>query len=185
MPPRTRSCRKAAAKRNILGVLSETEPSEFTSNGVSSNVSEGKQFKIPSNFDGTSKESVTLLLEDLEKEVKQMQSNLSLLEFQANKELQEVYFLKTLKLERNIRNMTVRDYNAKYLNGGSLIQMVKGLCEDTVLQGSQTVATSNNNGHVYEGRMETTTPLRSVSKWKGMKTPATIARTARRGEAIL
>lgn len=188
MPTRTRSCRKAAAKRNILGVLSETEPSDFTSNGViSSNISNGKHhFKIPSNFDGASKESVSLLLEDLEKEVKQMQSNLSLLEFQANKELQEVYFLKTLKLERNIKSMTVRDYNAKYLNGENLIQLVKSLCQIPVQEGAKvTASSSSNNRSVHEGRMELETPLRKGTNWKSMRTPATVARTARKGEAIL
>lgn len=158
---------------------------------------EGKNFKIPSNFDGTSKESVELLLEDLEKEVKQMQSNLSLLEFQANKELQEIYFLRTLKLERNIRNMTVRDFNEKYLNGESLIQMVKGFCQvdgstsaATVQRSSQyacVTSINKNDNHRPEnqGRMEMETPARNVSNWKVMRTPATILRTARKGESIL
>jgi hypothetical protein len=202
MPASTRSCRRAGGdKRNMLGVLSDSnsEPYEFASQSGSampSCLSEGENFKIPSNFDFTNKEYVSLLLEDLEKEVKQMQSNLSLLEIQANKELHEVYFLNTLKMERNVRNMTVRDYNTKFLYGQSLIEVVKRLCQEentvvSVQTGSQSASTSMSIKYgfrtkpAHEGRMELETPSRNNPNGKGMETPTTIARTARKGEAIL
>lgn len=215
--------RRAAATRTVLQALDEnnsTVPTDTvnsilkpTSSYTSSSSvkynphaqdTSRRSFKIPAELDGTSKDAVRLLLEDLEGKVKQIQDEIAMKERDAIQALQEVYYVKTMKIEKKVKKMTIREFNETYMKGGisssdndgggeangqqqgDILNLVKSLAKDIANNSDGTRGRYDQQEEVVVDdkdtmRMELETPARNIG---AMRTPATITRTVKRGEIL-
>ncbi len=228
---RARSVRRAAVKRTILSALDENQPSNdnvlptttastITSNkqihasieNVHSENNKGypqqKPFSIPEDCDTTDSESINILLEDIEKEVKRLQENVAIKCCEAIKKQHQTYFLKTMKIEKSVKKMTIREFNEKFMKknvrmnntnndgGESQENDIVALMKSVMIEYENS---ESNTGFSTLGKkrfrndmpgMNTAmnmieTPARPLRVGNNMRTPATVLRTAKRGEKLV
>jgi len=186
------SNRRAANKRTILGAIDEDRTSfqnhfQISSirNGIprisKSGIKLGIDFDVPIDLDGSKYDAVALLLEDLEKGVKQHQESISIKACQAMTEQQEAYFLSMTKLGKSMKNMTIRDFNNKYMDGNDVVNLVKSF----FVEGddiSNDIDTPLFDG--YDTHTDMETPNRNVRSINSNSSPATLSRASRRGETL-
>ena len=211
---RARSVRRAAAKRTILSALDENKPSNDTIIPTTSKMMEGvkdlynqdvdfpqqRPFEIPNEFDSTNSESIKVLLEDIEKEVKRLQESVAIKCCEAIKKQHETYFLKTMKIEKSVKKMTVREFNEKYMKNNvrnndevqnaDIVALMKSvMIESNCNQGNSAVSTMGKKRFRDDmpGKntaMSLETPARPL-RVGNMRTPGTVLRTAKRGETLM
>lgn len=204
---RARSVRRAAAKRTILSALDENKPSNDTRIPTTSKMMNGdvgfpqqRPFEIPKEFDSTNSESIKVLLEDIEKEVKRLQESVAIKCCEAIKKQHETYFLKTMKIEKSVKKMTVREFNEKYMKNNvrnndemqktDIIALMKSvMIESNSNQGNYAVSTMGKKRFRDDmpgmnTAMNLETPARPL-RVGNMRTPGTILRTAKRGETLM
>jgi len=200
MPPRTRGrSRRNATKRTILGAVNENEVSgvepdclkksvelKIEQNTIQQNGNEcnnRKSFEIPKEFDGSSVESVKILLQDLKKEVRRCQESLSIKASMALKDQQQVFFLESMKLPRSIKNMTIKDFNEKYFTeGGDIGKDIDDIAKDG--NDAKTTYHAQNMVDNDTPMMGLETPARPLQSRMDLCTPGTAIRTVKRGEAL-
>mmetsp|Transcript_23474 Transcript_23474/g.29578 ORF Transcript_23474/g.29578 Transcript_23474/m.29578 type:complete len:320 (+) Transcript_23474:154-1113(+) len=163
-----------------------------------------RPFRIPKDLDCTSPDSVNTLLKDIEREVKNRQEDMAIKCCEAIKKQHEAYFLRGMKIEKSVKKMTIREFNEKFMKGLSVSdnsdketkEDVGGLvgCADIITM-MKSIANSSsvpilgkkrfrNDAHGY-GKMDLETPVRPLRAGNSVRTPATILRTAKRGETLL
>jgi len=186
------SNRRAANKRTILGAIDEDRNSfqndyQFLSIGsdISGVVQCGKKFgndfDVPMDLDGSKHDAVAILLEDLEKGVKQHQESIAIKACQALTEQQEAYFLSMTKLGKSMKNMTIRDFNKKYMGGDDIVNLVQSFFLDSDYTSSKK---KNILSDADNTRIDMETPSRNIRYKTLDSTPVTISRASRRGEAL-
>ena len=135
-------------------------------------------------MDGTDKVAIMSNLEDLEKQLKRRQE-LIFDEAERITEAQQLtVFNKAMKIEKNVKKMTIREFNQTY--GVDVISTVKTFLNNILHDHDQT------NSHNAKKRIVTTsnnyqqTPGGIFAKKKTniMATPYTITRTVRKGEIM-
>lgn len=211
MPPKrsTRSLRRKAAARTILGALDENETAAATGSALSAstkttdssagngetarNPSDDAAIQLPSDFDGSDPSTIRLLLEDISREVKKRQDSIDLLADQAKFEQQEAAFVHKLKIQKSVRTMTVRDFNSKF-GGDALAEVRKamagGLLPPLVAGGAAGKKRDRPEGTKVGapkgrpgGAMALETPAPKGGGVEG-HAPGTAMRTVKRGEAM-
>ena len=214
---RARSARRAAAKRTILAALDENSASndsniptiskvtivnkedqdEYNADGSISSLP-SRPFRIPNDFDGTNAESINILLEDIEKEVKNLQESIAIKCCEAIKRQHEAYFRKAMKIEKSVKKMKIKDFNQKYMKKNNddgnvnpvnkdIIALMKSFMND--------VAENNGSSNSALGKkrfrnfgpgfnsMDLETPSRPTGR--NLRTPGTVLRTAKKGEILM
>lgn len=163
--PTTRTERRlAATKRKIMGELQEVDPADENANsshcgGV-----------VSKDLDGTNPDQVRLLLEDLDLHLKQKQEIITADMETGKQEQQQLYFSGMMKLKKDVKKMTVRDFNAQY--NCDLLQMLKDVASCAVMGKKRT-------------HMDMETPAPGKGSKKAIMTPSTRSRTVRKGEPVL
>jgi len=216
MPARTRSGRRNDTKRIILGAVSENESVIRNENSNSTNtglpsvaephakqrianaVHSGKSFEIPTDFDGSSSESVKIILQDIEHKVKKLQESIRTKNSMAVEEQKEIYFVAMMNVPKDIKNMTIREFNRKYLEEGeNIISLIRDIADEASLIGDVADEVNSNNACMNKKRVRTgindtvknatttelETPLRNIRSAE-FRTPGTLARTVKRGEIL-
>ncbi len=233
---RAKTVRRAAAKRTILSALDENAPSNdldatvkivhhyqgsslhsdtMSNSSINGSVPPQRPFRIPKDSDCTSPESINILLQDIEREVKNRQEDMAIKCCEAIKKQHEAYFLQGMKIEKSIKKMTIKEFNEKFMKGrcssdGSCIDAdgaKKGAQEggtDIIAMMKNIMIDSNSSNTVpvlgkkrfrngmqgygndnVNGNTDLETPVRPLRVGNNIRTPATILRTAKRGEALL
>jgi len=206
MPARTRSCRRINTKRTILGVVSENElvigndNSKSTISGllsvaephakqrIADDVNIGKSLEIPTDFDGSSSESVTFLLQDIERKVQKLKESIRTKNRMVIEEQKGIYFVAMMNVPRDIKNMTAREFNRKYLDeGDDIIKLIGEIADEANNKNTcinkKRVRTGKNDMVKSATVMELETPLRNIRSAE-FRTPGTLARTVKRGEKL-
>jgi len=230
MPVTRRSARKAAtranAKRTILSALDENRPASIeqlkvkhnsnsdaasisTTTTSSSNSLQAHAHALP-DINVLSPSSIHALLDDIKREVNARQECLSIKRAEIAKNQEEVYFLNTMKIEKSVKKMTVREFNAKFMNKQKeldsnvdvdsneasqkmcIIDVLKSLMISNHTSSSSqnnNGANNNNNGAKKRvrgaGYTNLETPVRQLKIGKThYRTPGTILRTVRKGEVM-
>lgn len=236
MPVTRRSARKAATrantKRTILSALDENRPASIeqlkvkhnsnsdaasistTTTTSSSNSSQAHAHaqELP-DINVLSPSSIHALLDDIKREVNARQECLSIKRAEIAKNQEEVYFLNTMKIEKSVKKMTVKEFNAKFMNKQKeldpnvdvdvdsneasqkmcIINVLKSLMISTHTSGSShnnNGANNNNNNGAKKrvrgaGYTNLETPVRQLKIGKThYRTPGTILRTVRKGEVM-
>jgi len=202
MQTSTRRCRRNNTKRTILGVVNEhsvaTEanlPEDlcngFLSKGqlnrTQNEDKNGEMFEIPPDFDGSSTESVKILLQDIEHKLKKLQESIHYKSSMLVEQQKDIYFVAMMNVPRNIKNMTVRDFNKKYLEEGEdIIKLIGTIAEDAHNNQSNKKRFPNGDNTLVERTtaMEFKTPLRNIRPGAEFRTPGTLMRTIKRGEIL-
>mmetsp|Transcript_34027 Transcript_34027/g.101666 ORF Transcript_34027/g.101666 Transcript_34027/m.101666 type:complete len:211 (-) Transcript_34027:145-777(-) len=203
-----RSVRRKAAARTILGALDENEPSAaaaVAAPAVSANPAGAPASKndasdltetiqLPSDFDGSEPSTIRLLLEDISREVKKRQDSIALLADQAKSEQQGLAFVHKMKMQKNVREMTLRDFDAKF--GCDILAEVRKAMTTGGEGGLALPAAGKKRDRpggakvgapkvrVGGGGLTLETPAPKVGGITS-HAPGTALRTVRRGEAIL
>uniref|UniRef100_A0A7S3VH25 Borealin N-terminal domain-containing protein n=1 Tax=Chaetoceros debilis TaxID=122233 RepID=A0A7S3VH25_9STRA len=230
MPVTRRSARKAATrantKRTILSALDENRPASIeqlkvkhnsnsdaasisTTTTSSSNSLQAHAHALP-DINVLSPSSIHALLDDIKREVNARQECLSIKRAEIAKNQEEVYFLNTMKIEKSVKKMTVREFNAKFMNKQKeldsnvdvdsneasqkmcIIDVLKSLMISNHTSSSSqnnNGANNNNNGAKKRvrgaGYTNLETPVRQLKIGKThYRTPGTILRTVRKGEVM-
>jgi len=209
---RARTARRAATKRTILSALDENQPANDAkvpsktkaSSSRNNNVEDGydnmdtitsnRPFRIPNDFDGTSTESLHILMNDLESEVKRKQENIRIQSFEAIKRQHEAFFLNSLKIDKNVKKMKICDFNHKYMEKGDNLNKT----ETCIIALMMSLMVNNNGGSSAAmnkkrirnsgpgpSKMDLETPCRPLRVGRNIKTPGTVLRTAKKGEQLL
>jgi len=124
----TRNVRRKAATRNVLGALDENEtstaPASTTaavakatkpiSTAIEDDVGSLSSLQLPSDLDGSDAPTIRLLQEDISHEVKKRQDSIAFLADQATSAQQQVASVHKMKIQKSVRSMTVRDFDAKF-----------------------------------------------------------------------
>lgn len=204
---RAKSVRRAAAKRTILSALDENQPttdstlptkattlntetSTYYPNTTSTNNGNiSRPFQVPKDFDCTNPGSIDVLLQDIEKETKRLQDNVAINCCEAIKRQHEAYFLRGMKIEKSIKKMKIGDFNAKYMKSEEIgiVALMKSLMNDSdAVIGPSVVGKKRiRDGLSGLERMDLETPMRPLRTAGHFRTPATILRTARKGEMLM
>jgi len=135
-----------------------------------------------------------VLLQDIQREVKARQESLSIKGVEISKNLQEVFFVGGMKVERSVKKMTVREFNEKFLKGSgeNIINVMKDIMKNTKaasvgakkrVRGAGYTNT-NTNTNTPANHLVLETPVRQLKAGKASRTPGTILRTAKKGEGI-
>lgn len=198
--PMTRRARRAATrtntKRTILSALNEDEPisddfnntntigtDDLKSNTMNSQLPDLDIFKV---------ECIEAILQDIKKQVKTKQESISITGAEINKHQQEVYFINTMKLEKSVKKMTIREFNQKHMSAGeNIIDIMKQIMEAQPPKAGakKRVRPQYQNQpqqqQQYMGSgLPLETPVRQIRPGIASRTPGTILRTARKNEAI-
>ncbi len=194
--PMTRRARRAATrtntKRTILSALDENKPIENSAGGLKQN----EQYGPLPDLDILKTESIQVLLQDIQRQVQARKESLSIKGAEINKRQQEVFFVNSMKIEKSVKKMTIREFNQNYMGGENIISAMKQIIDDS----ARTNASSgcNNPGakkrvrqlppgtyaqgsHLY---LPLETPVRQLKPGIPTRTPGTILRTVRKNEAI-
>lgn len=188
----TNSNRRAASKRTILGAIDEDKTSyqnqfqistieDGSPNTDKCGIKIGVDFNVPNDLDGSKYDAVALLLEDLEKGVKQHQESISIKACQALTEQQEAFFLSMTKLGKSMKNMTIRDFNNKYMDGDDVIDLVKSFFveDDCILSDKNNPSLEDFDTYTV---MET--PSRDIKCKYSNSSLVTLSRVSRKGETL-
>lgn len=126
-----RAVTRSNTKRTILSALDENSPIEdddvsptnfFKTNvnmNTNVNSSESESPNSLPDLDIFKAESIRVLLSDIQKQIQAKQEILSIKGAEINKRQQEVYFINTMKIEKSVKKMTVREFNAKHMGNGN------------------------------------------------------------------
>jgi len=215
--PATRSSRRAATrsntKRTILSALDENKPLDdhplhTTKHDIQTQPSVSQSQSLP-DLDVFKPESIEVLLQDIVRQVKAKQESLSIKSAEINKHQQEVFFVNSMKLEKSVKKMTIRDFNAKYMagnnsssgNGSSnnIIDVMKQIMHSSTLDETNHNTNNNNKKRVRQPNNAHTnlhaqlhshhhlpleTPVRQLKPSFPSRTPGTILRTVRKNEVL-
>lgn len=165
-----------------------------------------RPFCIPKDLDCTASESINILLEDISREVKSRQESVAIKCCEALKRQHEAFFLKGMKIEKSIKKMKIKDFNQKFMkrNSNSNGNNIDGenskstACIIAMLKSFMSESDSSKNSSISAlskkrfrddlpdlNRMELETPIRQLKTAGNLRTPATILRTAKRGEVLM
>jgi len=198
--PVTRSSRRTATrtntKRTILSALDENKPAtteelKLQLNSTSSRSISSFKHDLP-DLNIMQPESIKVILSDIHNQIKAKQESLSIRGVEIAKKQQEEFFVGTMKLDRKIKKMTIREFNQKHmeqtksegnLSNNCIIESLKAIMAHTSLQ---TNTTSMIKGNLKRGAtaLYLETPVRQLKSGKACRTPGTILRTVQKGEAI-
>ena len=138
-------------------------------------------------MDGTDKVAIMSTLEDLEKELKRRQEILFDEAERITEAQQLIVFNKAMKIEKNVKKMTIREFNQTY--GVDVVSTVKTFLNNILhetdnspttkkrILTTTTTTTSSNNQQTPGG-------IFTKKKINIMATPYTITRTVRKGEIM-
>jgi hypothetical protein len=190
--PVTRSARRAATrtntKRTILSALDENKPATTEELQIESSSSISPNCILP-DLDVLQSESIHAILSDIKSQVKSKQESLTIRGIELAKNQQEVYFVGTMRLDRSIKKMTIREFNQKYMKNQSIIDELKSIIS-TSSAGISTHYDENKSSsnfaysNLKRGTKDLETPVRQLTQGKPHRTPGTILRTVRKGEQI-
>lgn len=140
------------------------------------------------SMDGTDKVAVMSNLDDLEKQLKRRQEMISDEAERIMEAQQLTVFNKAMKIEKNVKKMTIRDFNQTY--GVDVISTVKNFLNNIIEEQDE----KNNHTTANKKRVLTTSNSINVQKTPGgifaknksniMATPYTVTRTVRKGEMM-
>mmetsp|Transcript_2624 Transcript_2624/g.4087 ORF Transcript_2624/g.4087 Transcript_2624/m.4087 type:complete len:247 (-) Transcript_2624:3288-4028(-) len=162
MPTTRNERRLAATKRTIMGELQDVDPADENINSSHGGV-------VSKDLDGANPDQVRLLLEDLGHHLKQKQEIITADMETGKQEQQQVYFSGMMKLKKDVKKMTVRDFNSQ--NNCDLLQMLKEVASCAAMGKKRT-------------HMDMETPAPAKGRKKALMTPGTRSRTARKGEQV-
>lgn len=209
--------------QNVVHLLDNNSTINNNDNNNNNNTIPHKPFRIPKDVDCTNSESIHILLQDIEKEVKQRQESVAIKCCEAIKKQHEAYFLQGMKIEKSVKKMTIGEFNEKYMKksrgsnngngngngngsdsdsdncneeGKDIIALMKSLMSESTGTGNNNNNNNNNcasglgkkrfrNDFPNLGKMDLETPARPLRSGHNMRTPATILRTAKRGEMLM
>jgi len=207
IPPRTRNGRRNNTKRIILGAVSENQevhPADYseaaktgilvkaeshTNESNTDGVNSGKLLVIPNDFDGSSAESVNVLLLDIETKLKKLQEIIHTTNRKVVEEQNCDHFCTMMSVPKKIRNMPIADFNRNYLEEGeNIIDLIGSIADDANNNNSciskKRVRTGQNNTVKSTAAMELETPSRNIRSTAEFRTPGTLARSVKRGEIL-
>jgi len=195
--PLTRRARRAATRSNtkhtILSALDENKPldtdADYNDDAYNNNASPA----LP-DLDIFKPESIQVLLQDIQRQVKAKQESLSIKGVEINKHQQEVFFVNSMKLEKSVKKMTIGEFNQKFMNGENIILVMKQIMDSAT---ARTNANTNTTGTKKRVRQQNhhhqqpqpqyylplETPVRQIKLGIPTRTPGTILRTVRKNEA--
>mmetsp|Transcript_4811 Transcript_4811/g.9178 ORF Transcript_4811/g.9178 Transcript_4811/m.9178 type:complete len:280 (-) Transcript_4811:58-897(-) len=191
--PVTRSARRAATrsntKRTILSALDENKPATIEELQIESSSSTSPECNLP-DLDVLKKDSIEVILSDIKSQVKSLQESLTIKGIEMAKNQQEVFFVGTVRLDKTIKNMTIREFNQKYMDNQSIIDVLTSIMS-TSSAGVSNNYDQNKSSHNFAhsnlkrgGIKDLETPVRQLTQGKSHRTPGTILRTVRKGEQI-
>jgi len=204
--PVTRSSRRTATrtntKRTILSALDENKPATTEELKLHSNSSYSSSFNhdLP-DLNVLQPESIKVILSDIHNQIKAKQESLSIRGVEIAKNQQEEFFVGTMKLDKKIKKMTIREFNEKYMNQTNsdcdsssdkcIIESLKAIMIQPSSQTDASSITSSSTAHMIKGNLKRgatamylETPVRQLKPGKAYRTPGTILRTVQKGEAI-
>ena len=161
-----------------------------------------RPFRIPKDLDCTASDSINILLDDIAREVKRRQENVAIKCCEAMKRQHEAFFLKGMKIEKSVKKMKIKDFNEKFMKKNSnnnkgdnsesttcIIAMLKSVMVESDSSKNSTISALSKKRFRDDlpdlNKMDLETPIRQLKTAGNMKTPATILRTARRGEMLM
>lgn len=191
--PVTRSARRAATrtntKRTILSALDENKPATTEELQIESCSSISPKCNLP-DLDVLQSDSINAILSDIKSQVKSKQESLTIKGIEMAKNQQEVFFVGTMRLDKSIKKMTIREFNQKYMENESIIDELKSIMStfstaDVANHHSRNKSSNNFAcSNPKRGTKVLETPVRQLTQGKSHCTPGTILRTVRKGEQI-
>ena len=212
----TRSTRRAVTrtntKRTILSALDENKPAtieelKIQSIHPSSNHAHAHKHDLP-DLNVLQPESIRVILSDIQNQIKTKQESLSIRGVEIAKKQQEEFFVGTMKLDKKVKKMTIREFNLKHMtksddndndsSSGCILEALKAI----MLNAAPYTSNSGNGNSSSSGSsaarmiksnlkrgamamtMDLETPVRQLKPGKACRTPGTILRTVRKGEHI-
>lgn len=167
MPSSRTERRLDATKEKILGTLDD--------DGMSSGATKTKAFLLSDDLNGCNRQQIELLVEDLKQQLSQ-QIHVLMTESEKGKQEQtQVYFSNMLKLPKNVKKMTIRDFDAAHKC--KLLEMIT-LTSSTV---ATAAAAKKRVRPATITDLETPAPVRRPHDHRLLTTPM---RTVKKGEAI-
>lgn len=181
--PVTRSARRAATrsntKRAILSALDENKPATIEELQIESTHLTSPGSRLP-DLDVLQPDSIRAILSDIRSQVKTKQENLTIKGIEMSKNQQEVFFVGTMRLDKSVMKMTVRDFNEKHMkNNESIIDVLR-----SIMSSRNTALNHGPYSNLKRGAKDLETPVRQLTHGKPHRTPGTILRTVRKGEQI-
>lgn len=216
--PVTRSTRRAVTrtntKRTILSALDENKPATIEELKLQSPSSSSYHGHDLPDLNVLQPESIQVILSDIQNQIKVKQESLSIRGVEIAKKQQEEFFVGTMKLDKKVKKMTIREFNLKHMtkpdgNGndsssGCILEALKAMMLNSAPYTSNStsdITNTNGNGNDSSSSaarliksnlkrgamamtMELETPVRQLKPGKACRTPGTILRTVRKGEHI-
>lgn len=175
----SRTMRHAATKRTILGTLYEndcdlTSSTTETGKGIVKSTYFDECPELHSELDGTDTETVMLLLDDFEKKMKRQKDKIINQAERAMEAQQLIVFNKAMKLDKNIKKMTIREFNKAH--GVDYISNVLNLLKN--------IDNETNKKRVVNKYPILQTPASFANKKLKVTTPSTVMRTVKKGEIV-
>mmetsp|Transcript_24504 Transcript_24504/g.36511 ORF Transcript_24504/g.36511 Transcript_24504/m.36511 type:complete len:292 (+) Transcript_24504:233-1108(+) len=204
MPLNAQRNNRLMAKRAVMAVLHEDEEVNDTNIILSPDNADcnddvhcNNVFVLPDEISTEgpdSEENIRLLIDDIEAELQKRKDAIIVKADQAVAEQKQIAYLRSIKLSKSVRKMTIKEYNKMY--GGDLLEMFQTFeLKDDELNSSSGICPSGKkrirpvgNGGIVSsstmisGKMCLETPARSVPTGRNPNTPATVIRTVRKGE---
>jgi len=210
----TRSTRRAVTrtntKRTILSALDENKPAtieELKIQSIPSSSNHANQHDLP-DLNVLQPESIHVILSDIQNQIKAKQESLSIRGVEIAKKQQEEFFVGTMKLDKKVKKMTIREFNLKHMikpddNGndsssGCILEALKAIMLNSAPYTSNNTHGTGSSSSSSAARMiksnlkrgamamtmDLETPVRQLKPGKACRTPGTILRTVRKGEHI-
>jgi len=131
-------------------------------------------FDVPKDLDVSDLKCVELFLEDIEKGVKARQESIRVKASQAVEDQRVAFFLGTMKLEKHIKKMTIRDFNTRFMDGGNILTTIKSLMTDN----------SDVAGKKRVRPIEKNIDLKTPARYIQTGVLPTVARAVKKGEIL-